>query len=107
MTHPGSRRLCAWGIGWLLVGPPAFAQSTQPYPLPPVEDTPEEILRLEDPGYGRSPVNGERLSLGEYARLSSELQEAQQVKPQISPKIKNLIFLLRVRKFLRTFLPFL
>jgi hypothetical protein len=83
---------------------PAFAQTV--YPLPPAEDIPEEVLRLEDPGYGNSMITGEKLNLGEYARLSAELQDSIEPEPQISPKIKNLIFLLKIRKLLRTFLPF-
>ncbi|MBC8120851.1 MAG: hypothetical protein H7Y22_03315 [Gemmatimonadaceae bacterium] len=71
------------------------------------EDTPEEVLRLEEPDYAFSPVDGTRLTLGEYAHLQAELAEAQEVAPQISPRIKQLIFLLKARKVLRTFLPFL
>jgi hypothetical protein len=101
------------GVSWtlwlssLLVYPgalPAFAQTV--YPLPPAEDIPEEVLRLEDPGYGNSMITGEKLNLGEYARLSAELQDSIEPEPQISPKVKNLIFLLKIRKLLRTFLPF-
>ncbi len=83
---------------------PATAQTI--YPLPSADDIPEEVLRLEDPGYGNSMINGEKLNLGEYARLSTELQDSIEPAPQISPKIKNLIFLLKIRKLLRTFLPF-
>jgi hypothetical protein len=83
---------------------PVYAQTV--YPLPPAEDIPEEVLRLEDPGYGNSMITGEKLNLGEYARLSAELQASIEPEPQISPKIKNLIFLLKIRKLLRTFLPF-
>jgi hypothetical protein len=83
---------------------PAIAQTM--YPLPPAEDIPEEVLRLEEPGYGNSMITGEKLNLGEYARLSAELQDSIEPEPQIGPKIKNLIFLLKIRKLLRTFLPF-
>ena len=100
--------MIAWMIAGqaLLLALPVLAEPA-PYPLPPASEIPEEVLRLEDPGYGTSPVNGERLGLGEYARLMHELQEAQEVEPQINPKLKQLIFLLRLRKFLKTFVPFL
>jgi hypothetical protein len=83
---------------------PVTAQTI--YPLPPAEDIPEEVLRLEEPGYGNSMITGEKLNLGEYARLSAELQDSIEPEPQMSPKIKDLIFLLKTRKLLRTFLPF-
>ncbi|MBC7883690.1 MAG: glutathione S-transferase [Anaerolineae bacterium] len=76
------------------------------YPLPSADDTPEEVLRLEDPGYGNSMINGDKLNLGEYARLSAELQDSIEPAPKISQKLKDLIFLLKIRKLLRTFLPF-
>lgn len=83
---------------------PGSAQTV--YPLPSADDMPEEVLRLEDPGYGNSMINGEKLNLGEYARLSAELQDSVEPAPKISQKLKDLIFLLKIRKLLRTFLPF-
>ncbi|UFP95611.1 hypothetical protein [Gloeobacter morelensis] len=93
-----------WVTAWMAAAGGALAA---PYEFPPAEETPEEVLRLEEPGYGNSAVSGERLSLGDYARLQSQLQEAQKTEPQISPQLQNLIFLLRIRKFLRTFVPFI
>ncbi len=84
---------------FLLVGQPART-------LPPPEDLPEEVLRTEIITEGRSPVDGEPLSATEYA----ELQEALAKNPnpaQLSPKIRHLVFLLQMRKFLRTVAPFL
>lgn len=100
------RRIFA--VGLLVVAQAALPASVmaEAGDLPPEDDTPEEVLRLEEPGYANSMVSGERLSLGDYARLETELQAAQETRPQISSKIKDLIFLLRLRKVLRTFLPF-
>ncbi|AGY59503.1 hypothetical protein GKIL_3257 [Gloeobacter kilaueensis JS1] len=95
---------CATGLGRATA---VWAEEPVGYELPPPEDTPEEVLRLEEPGYATSPVDGERLSLGDYARLQAELQDAQYVQPKINPKLANLIFLLKLRKLLRVFLPFL
>lgn len=93
-----------WMTAWMAAAGGALA--APPYEFPPAEETPEEVLRLEEPGYGNSAVSGERLSLGDYARLQSELQEVQKTEPKISPQLQNLIFLLKIRKFLRTFVPF-
>ncbi|MBD2099950.1 hypothetical protein [Leptolyngbya sp. FACHB-261] len=83
----------------LLIGSPAMA-------LPPVEDVPEEILRTAIYTEARSPVTGRPLTAAEYARLQEELQ-AIRVEPQINPRIRRLITLLRLRQLLRTFFPFL
>ena len=67
--------------------------------LPPPEDIPEEILRTEIITEGRSPIDGEPLSAAEYAELQAKLAESA-FDPDLSPKIKQLIFLLRIRKLL-------
>ncbi|QUS61136.1 hypothetical protein IQE94_03030 [Synechocystis sp. PCC 7339] len=82
---------------------PSLAQSPA---LPPPDDIPEEILRTEIILEGRSPVDGEPLTATEYAELMEALAENPN-PPQLSPRIRHLVFLLRVRKFFRTFLPFL
>jgi hypothetical protein len=73
--------------------------------LPPPEDTPEEILRTEIILEGRSPFNGESLTATEYTELQAQLTE-NSVAPQIEPDIKQLIFLLQVRKLFKTLIPF-
>ena len=82
---------------------PGWAQSPT---LPPPDDIPEEILRTEIILEGRSPVDGEPLTATEYTELMEALAENPN-PPQLSPRIRHLVFLLRVRKFFRTFLPFL
>lgn len=74
--------------------------------LPP-EEIPEEILRTEVITAARSPVDGKLLTAAEYAELQAELRSTAAVKPKVSPKIQRLILLLRVRKVLKSIVPFL
>lgn len=80
----------------------------QPLPcfaLPPAEDIPEEILRTEIILEGRSPIDGKPLSASEYEELQAELQESP-FAPEISEDIQQLIFLLQIRKLIKTIIPF-
>ena len=72
--------------------------------LPPPDDIPEEVLRTEIITEGRSEVNGEPLSAAEYAQLKEKLGE-RPYPPEIDSKLRNVIFLLRIRKMLKTFVP--
>ncbi|MGB2925860.1 MAG: hypothetical protein WBB82_11220 [Limnothrix sp.] len=65
--------------------------------LPPPEDIPEEILRLEVITEGRSPTTGEPLTAAEYAELEQELAE-RNFPPTVNADIQHTIFLLRVLK---------
>ncbi|MFN6516185.1 MAG: hypothetical protein RMY29_017030 [Nostoc sp. CreGUA01] len=73
--------------------------------LPPAEDIPEEILRTQIIIEARSPIDGRPLTAAEYAQLEAQLQEAP--PPKLDPKIRDQIFLLRIRKTLLQFFPFL
>ncbi|MEH2011344.1 hypothetical protein [Nostoc sp.] len=73
--------------------------------LPPPEDTPEEILRTKIIIEARSPIDGKFLTAAEYVQLQAQLQEAP--TPKLDPKIREQIFLLRLRKTLLQFFPFL
>ncbi|MEH1869591.1 MAG: hypothetical protein V7K69_31975 [Nostoc sp.] len=73
--------------------------------LPPPEDTPEEILRTKIIIEARSPIDGSFLTAAEYIQLQAQLQEAP--PPKLDPKIREQIFLLRLRKTLLQFFPFL
>jgi hypothetical protein len=73
--------------------------------LPPVEDVPEEILRTEIILEGRSPLDGAPLSAGEYEELETELRESS-FDPQINEDIEQIIFLLQIRKLIKTIIPF-
>lgn len=74
--------------------------------LPPPEDPPEEVLRTEIITEARSPVDGLPLTASEYAELQAQLQ-TRPSPPQLNPKVRQNIFLLRFRKLIRTFFPFL
>lgn len=74
--------------------------------LPPPEDTPEEVLRTEIIVEARSPVDGEPLTAAEYAELQEQLQNPDRA-PQLSPQVRQIIFLLQIRRTIRTVFPFL
>ena len=69
-------------------------------------DLPEEVLRAEIITEARSPIDGKPLSAIEFAELIIEVnQKAEQgdaITAANDPKIKNLLFLLRLRSFLRS-----
>lgn len=73
--------------------------------LPTPEDTPEEILRTEIITEARSPINGDRLTAAEYAQLQAQLQNSP--PPKLNTNVREQIFLLRLRKTLLQFFPFL
>ncbi len=73
--------------------------------LPPPEDLPEEILRTEIIIQARSPIDGQPLTAAEYAQLQEQLQLIPPRK--LDPKIRDQIFLLRIRKALLQVFPFL
>ncbi|MBD2741155.1 hypothetical protein [Coleofasciculus sp. FACHB-1120] len=71
--------------------------------LPPPEDIPEEVLRTEIITEARSPIDGKQLTAAEYAQLQNALQTRPAATSQVNPKLRELVFLLRVRRLLRTF----
>ncbi len=76
--------------------------------LPPQKDVPEEILRSEIFTEARSPINGKPLTAAEYIKLQSQLQSPPpKTKPQVNPKLQNLLFLLQLRRVIRTVVPLL
>ncbi len=75
--------------------------------LPPPEDMPEEVLRSQIITGARSPIDGKPLTATEYAQLQAELAATPPEKIELSPKIRKNIRLLKLRKFLKTFFPFL
>ncbi|WP_036483691.1 hypothetical protein [Myxosarcina sp. GI1] len=73
--------------------------------LPPPDDIPEEILRTEIILEARSPIDSKPLSAAEYAELEAKL--AERAYPQeLNSDIEELIFLLQIRKFFKTIIPF-
>lgn len=81
-----------------------FAMAKPALGLPPPEDVPEEVLRTEIITEARSPIDGKPLTAAEYAQLQAELAEPS-FSPEISPKIRQLIFLLRLRELFQTVTP--
>ena len=108
MENPKSKILFSRSLGLLnlylglgLVSYPCTVKA-----LPPADDLPEEKLRTEIILEGRSPINGQPLSASQYVELQKQLAE-RPYPPEVAPKIRQLVFLLRVRKFFRTIFPFL
>ena len=84
----------------------SFEVGTQAsFALPPIEDTPEEVLRTEIVLEGRSPITGKPLNGAEYAEIQDKLQNSQ-FAPELNSDIQELIFLLQLRKFFKTIIPF-
>ncbi len=76
--------------------------------LPPPEDIPEEVLQTEIITEARSPFDGQPLTAAEYAELQDQLRvAAEDVLGRVAPRIQTNVSLLRLRKILRTFIPFL
>ncbi len=73
--------------------------------LPPPADTPEEILRTEIIIEARSPIDGKPLNAAEYAQLQEQLQVSP--PPKLGANLRQTIYLIRIRKALRQFFPFL
>jgi hypothetical protein len=84
---------------------PSLAQTVLPLSAPSVEDVPEEVARLQPIEHARSPEDNRLLTPIEYALLQEELQKAQETQA-VSPRLRQLILLLRVRKVLKTIVPF-
>ena len=92
----------------LLLGISMVIASAMPtLSLPPPEDLPEEVLRTEIITEARSPVDGEWLTAAEYAELEAELQRNPELYNSISPQIRHTIFLLQIRRAVRSIAPFL
>ncbi|MGI0485555.1 hypothetical protein ACN4EK_08980 [Pantanalinema rosaneae CENA516] len=88
------------GLSLLTATPPALA-------LPPADDQPEEVLRAQMIIGARSPIDGSPLTAVEYAELQAHLEPVPPPKPIVSPKVRRIIGLLKVRRFIKRFLPFI
>lgn len=84
---------------------PLLLNTPLPLALPPQEEVPEEVLRTEVITEARSPVDGRPLSAADYAELQTQLREAP--PPELPPNVRQLIFLLSIRKAIYSFFPFL
>jgi hypothetical protein len=75
--------------------------------LPPATETPEEVLQTEVITSARSPIDNRSLTATQYAELKTDIDRANQVQPQLSSKLRNTVALLKLRKFIKTVLPFI
>lgn len=73
--------------------------------LPPPEEVPEEILRTEVILDARSPVDGKPLTPVEYAALEAAAEAPFRPPNQVSDKVRETVGLLKMRKFIRRYLP--
>ncbi|MCS6960592.1 MAG: hypothetical protein RMK91_11155 [Pseudanabaenaceae cyanobacterium SKYGB_i_bin29] len=73
----------------------------------PLGEPPEEVLRTEIYTHARSPLDGQKLTAGEYALLQEALRdELSNAEATLSPRLRHLVQLLRVRKMLQQLTPF-
>ncbi|HEY9827075.1 MAG TPA: hypothetical protein V6D19_16670 [Stenomitos sp.] len=76
--------------------------------LPPSDDIPEEMLQVQAPLQFHSPQSGLPQSPNAYAQEQQQLRIApQDVPAQLAPEVQQAAELLRIRKVLKVFLPFL
>lgn len=75
----------------------------------PADDLAEEILRAEIYTEARSPVDGRFLSAKEYVELQEDLGKLDGATAAflVSPKLRELIELLKLRRTIRQIIPFL
>ncbi len=92
-------------IGLQLIPSALFAETQSTSYLQ--EDTPEEVLRAEIYTDARSPIDGKQLTAAEYVELMEKLRSLDNIPPEdlVSPKIQEVIGLLKLRKFLKQFIP--
>ncbi|MDX2255905.1 MAG: hypothetical protein NW214_10340 [Pseudanabaenaceae cyanobacterium bins.39] len=74
-----------------------------------LEEIPEEVLRTEIYTDARSPIDGNLLTAAEYTELMDKLRSLDHIPPEdfVSPQIREVIGLLRLRKFFRQIIPFM
>lgn len=94
--------LLKWSISINIIGLLLWLNSA--VALPPPEDIPEEVLRTEIITEGRSPIDGKPLTAREYTEIKAKLAESP-YPSEVNSKLEHVIFLLKVRKMLKTFFP--
>ena len=100
------RQLFIFGVGTsLIVGSSLFIPKQIARSLPPIAEIPEEVLRTEIITAANSPIDGKSVTAAQYAELQAQLQDSP--TPKLSSKVRETIFLLRLRQLIRTFAPFL
>ncbi len=79
--------------------PISSAHAAESEKMPEQVSAPVLVLEL------RSPLDGRLLTATEYADLQAEIDRLNEVAPQVSPKIRRLVGLLKFRKFIKRVLP--
>jgi hypothetical protein len=92
-------------IGLIAIASLSIYRPMRVMALPPPEEVPEEVLRTEIILEARSPLTGEPLTAAEYAQLQETL--AQNPDPIVASELRDLIYLLQLRRVVRPILPFL
>jgi hypothetical protein len=83
-------------MGWMAPG--AIA-------LPPPEDVPEEVLRVEMMVEARDRM-GLPIAPGAYVQLQQAIDRRNQEAPQISEDLQSLLLQLRILNVIKSILPF-
>jgi hypothetical protein len=92
---------------------PSYAQTlpiqAKESAIAPDLDPPDEVLRVEIYTEARSPIDGKLLTAAEYIELADELSSLDRVPPDafVSPSVRRIIELLRLRKLFRQIIPFI
>jgi hypothetical protein len=85
----------------------ANAQLSPTQSLPPNKDVPEEVIQIQVIEQSNSQMNGGARSAQDYASEQKQLRvKAEDVSARIAPEIKQTIDLLRIRKVIKSLLPF-
>jgi hypothetical protein len=91
-----------------LLSPLTVVQSTVVFALPPADDVPEEILRTQIVLDARSPIDGKPMTPAEYAAFQAQQEAAMQPPAtQLSPQVRGVVTALKLRRFVKRFLPFI
>lgn len=93
-------------VGFYTIFGSQIAISVTANNLPPDSDIPEEVLRAEIITEGRSPISGKALSANDFAQLvvntKQQLDRDDAISATSNPRFKEILFLLRLRGFLRS-----
>jgi hypothetical protein len=90
---------------WVILGVNPLLIAAQP--IPPNEDVPEEVLQIQVIEQSNSPVDGGSRLATEYAFEQRQLWvKPEDVPARLAPQIKQTIDLLRIRKVIKSLLPF-
>lgn len=91
-----------------VLSPLTLIHSTIVWALPPAEDVPEEILRTQIVLDARSPIDGRPMTPTEYAVFQAQQHAATQLpSSQLAPQVRGVVTALKIRRFIKRFLPFI